>query len=148
MTGLINQGASVALIVTPQFFECQKDYVNKSGWAAAQFMGRIEKFVALPDTLPIRDLEKVARAWLPTGDSRSIEALADYANLSQKFLAAIEHTTKQAIYLANQAGRDKPEWPDIQRAIKTGVMPSDQALAAALKRAAGPQKVAANYPRQ
>jgi hypothetical protein len=148
MTGLINQGASVALIVTPQFFESQRDYVNKSGWAAAQFMGRIEKFVALPDTLPIRDLEKVARAWLPTGDSRSIEALADYANLSQKFLAAIEHTTKQAIYLANQAGRDKPEWPDIQRAIKTGVMPSDQALAAALKRAAGPQKVAANYPRQ
>jgi uncharacterized membrane protein YkoI len=93
-------------------------------------------------------LEKVARAWLPTGDKRSIEALADYANLSQKYLAAIEHTTKQAIYLAKQDGRDKPEWPEIQRAIKTGVMPSDQALAAALKRAAGPQKVAADYPRQ
>jgi hypothetical protein len=149
MTGLINQGASVALIVTPQFFECQKDYVNKSGWAAAQFMGRIEKFVPLPDTLPIGDLEKVARAWLPTGEKRSIEALADYANLSQKYLAAIEHTTKQAIYLAKLDGRDRADWPDIQRAIKTGAMPSDQALAAALKcAAAGPQKAAADNPRK
>jgi hypothetical protein len=143
LTGLINQGASVALLVTPQFFNTQSDYVEKSGWAAAQFMGRIEKYAALPDSLPIADLENVARAWLPHGDRRSIEALADYANLSQKFLAAIEHTVKQAIYQANQDGREKPEWADIQRAIKTGALPSDTALAAAIERAAGRRKAPA-----
>ena len=148
MTGLINQGASVALLVTPQFFNTQADYVDKSGWAAAQFMGRIEKYVALPESLSTADLEKVARAWLPHGDKRSIEALADYANLSQKYLAAIEHTVKQALYLAKQDGRDKPEWRDIQNAIKTGVMPSDAALAAAIESAATRRKAPANGSRQ
>jgi hypothetical protein len=148
MTGLINQGASVALLVTPQFFNTQADYVDKSGWAAAQFMGRIEKYVSLPDSLSIADLESVARAWLPHGDKRSIEALADYANLSQKYLAAIEHTVKQALYLAKQDGREKPEWPDIQRAMKSGVMPSDQALAAAIEQATARRKAPANGSRR
>ena len=88
------------------------------------------------------------RAWLLHGDKRSIEALADYANLSQKYLAAIEHTVKQAIYLAKQDGRDKPEWLDIQSAIKTGVMPSDAALAAAIESAAGRRKTPANGSRR
>lgn len=147
MTGLINQGASVVLLVTPQFFNTQADYVDKSGWAASQFLGRIEKYVALPDSLSIGDLEKVARAWLPHGDKRSIEALADYANLSQKYLAAIEHTVKQALYLAKQDGRDKPEWADIQSAMKSGVMPSDAALAAAIQSASAGRKASANGSR-
>jgi hypothetical protein len=148
MTGLINQGASVALLVTPQFFNTQADYMEKSGWAAAQFLGRIEKYVALPDTLDIADLEKVARAWLPHGNQRSIEVLADVANLSQKYLAAIEHTVKQAIYLARQDGRDRADWHDIQRAVKTGVMPSDAALTVALERAAVRRKAPANGSRR
>jgi hypothetical protein len=135
LTGLVNRGAAVALLVTPQFFNTQSDYVDKSGWAASQFMGRIEKYVALPDVLPIDDFEKVARAWLPHGNRRSIEALADFANLSQRQLAAIEHTVKQAIYLATQEGADKPEWAHIERAIKTGLTPFDAALAATIQRA-------------
>jgi hypothetical protein len=147
LTGLINQGASVALLVTPQFFNTQSDYVDKSGWAAAQFMGQIEKFVLLPDTLPIADLEKVARAWLPNGDKRSIEVLVDFAALSQKYLAAIEHTVKQAIYLARQAGRETPDWTDIKTAVKTGSMPADAALSAAISRAAVRRKLPAINPR-
>jgi hypothetical protein len=147
MTALINQGVSVCVLVTPQFFNAQADYVNKSGWASAQWLGRINRFVSLPDTLPISDLEKVARAWLPHGDKRSIETLADYANLSQKYLAAIEHTVTQAIYFARQDGRDKAGWTDIQRAIKSGVMPSDAALAAAIERAAVRRKASATVPR-
>ena len=107
----------------------------------------IEKYVWLPESLPITDLEKVARAWLPHGDKRSIETLADYASLSQKYLATIEHTVKQALYLTKQDGRERPEWLDIQRAIKTGVMPSDTALAAAIERAAGRRKAPAPSPR-
>lgn len=134
----------MALLVTPQFFNTQSDYVNKSGWAAAQFMGRIEKYVSLPETLPVADLEKVARAWLPNGDKRSIEVLADFAALSQKYLAAIEHTVKQAIYLARQAGRETPDWTDIKTAVKTGSMPADAALSAAIGRAAAPPRAASS----
>ena len=148
MTGLINQGASVALIVTPQFFNTQADYVNRSGWASAQFVGRIEKFVPLLDQLPISDLEMVARAQMPGGNQRSIEALADYANLSQKYLAAIEHTVKQAAFLASRAGRDRPEWLDIQRAMKESAMPSDTALAAAITNAAMRRKLPATDSRR
>lgn len=86
-------------------------------------------------------------ARLPHGDKRSIEALADYANLSQKYLATIEHTVKQALYLAKQDGRDKPEWADIQSAMKSGVMPSDAALAAAIQSASAGRKASANGSR-
>jgi hypothetical protein len=144
---MINSGASIALLVTPNFFANQQDYLDKSRWNQSQFYGRIEKYVSLPETLPVADLEKVARAWLPNGDKRSIEVLADFAALSQKYLAAIEHTVKQAIYLARQDGREKPEWPDIKRAIQTGAMPTDAALSAAIGRAGARRKLTATDPR-
>jgi hypothetical protein len=146
--GMVNCGASVAMLVTPNFFASQQDYLEKSRWHDTQFYGRVEKYVSLPDTLPISDLEAVARAWLPHGDKRSIEALADYANLSQKYLAAIEHTVKQTLYLAKQDGRDKPEWRDIQSAFKTGLMPADAALATAMQSAAAHRKAPANSSRR
>jgi hypothetical protein len=148
LMGMVNNGASVAMLVTPNFFANQQDYLEKSRWQDAQFYGRVERYFTLPDTLPISEMEAVARAWLPHGDKRSIEALADYANLSQKYLAAIEHTVKQALYLAKQDGRDKPEWRDIQHAIKTGLMPSDAALAAAIQSAAARRKAPANSSRR
>jgi hypothetical protein len=145
--GMINAGASIALLVTPNFFSNQRDYLEKSRWQDAQFYGRVERFISLPDTLPISDLEKVARAWLPHGDRRSIEVLADFAALSQKYLAAIEHSVKQAAYLAKLDGRAKPEWIDLQRAIKTGTLPSETALAAAIDRAAVHRKAPASVAR-
>jgi hypothetical protein len=144
----INQGASIALLVTPNFFSSQADYQDKSRWQSAQFYGRVERFVELPDAVSISDLEKVARGWLPYGSQRAIEALADCANLSQKSLALIEHAVKQANYFAKQASRRRAEWPDIERAIKTGVMPSDTALAAAIERAAACRKAPATSPRR
>lgn len=135
MTALINQGVSVALLVTPQFFNTQADYVSRSGWAAAQFVGRIARFVSLPEKLSLDDLEKIARAWLPHGNQRCIAALADTASLSQRHAAAIEHACTLANYFAQQGGRDQADWPDIQRAIKSGVPPTDTALAAVVKNA-------------
>ena len=147
LIGLLNQGASFAVLVTPQFWKTQSDYVLKSGWAASQWVGRISKYVCLPETLPISDFELVARAWLPHGDTRSIQTIADYAFLSAKCLAAVEHTVKQANYLARQDGRDKAAWPDVARAIKTGVMPGDEALTAALGRAGVSRNSPATVPR-
>jgi hypothetical protein len=137
---IINQGAAVALIETPQFFTAQMDYVKKTGWSAAQWDGRIERYIPLPERLSIEDLEAVARAVLPSANQRSIESLADYANLSGKYLAAIEHTVKQARYFAQVDGREEPGWSDIVRAMKDSVMPADSALAAAIETAAARRK--------
>jgi hypothetical protein len=148
LTGLINQGASVAVLVTPNFFETQADYVNKSGWSSAQFMGRIEKYVALPESLSVADFEKVARAWLPHGDKRSIEALADCASLSDDCLAKIKYTVKDAFEKAALDGREKPNWSDIQRAIKEGVRPWETDLAAAIGQVAARRMASANGSRR
>ena len=77
-------------------------------------------------------MEAVARAWMPHGSQRSIEALADYANLSQKYLAAIEHAVKLATHYTTQEGKPNPEWPHIHRAIQEGVLPGETALTAAV----------------
>lgn len=144
----INNGASIALLVTPNFFASQNDYQDKSRWQSQQLYGRVEKFVTLPESVPVADLEAVARVWLPHGDKRSIETLAHYANISQRGLAAIEHTVKDATYRAKQDGRDRAGWPDIATSIKTGLMPGDTALAAALEQATAGRKATANGSRR
>lgn len=135
---MVNSGATIALLVTPNFFASQQDYLEKSRWNDAQFYGRIERYIELPDTMPVAEVEKVARAWLPHGDKRSIEVLADAASLSQKYLAAIEHAVKLATHYAKQAGRERPEWQDIHRALYAGVQPGDKTLVTALKGAGNP----------
>lgn len=148
MTELTNKGVAVAMLATPQFLETQADYAKKTGWAIEQWLGRIERFVPLPETLSMQDLERVAASYLPDGNRRSIEALADYANLSKKYLAAIEHSVKQARYMARQDGREQATWPDIQRALKESVMPGDSALVAAVEAATARRRCRAMSPRR
>jgi len=144
---MINSGVPIALLVTPNFFAGQQDYLEKSRWNDAQFYGRIERFIQLPETMPASELEKVARAWLPKGDRRSIEVLADAASLSQKYLSTIEHTVKLALHFAKQAGRERPEWQDIHRALYSGVQPGDKNLATALKGADAARNITASLAR-
>jgi hypothetical protein len=148
MCSLVNRGLPVALLVTPQFQKAQSNYVARTGWACQQFDGRISRFIQLPDKVEIIDLEAVAQVWLPDGDRRSIQALADFAFLSNKGLAAIEHVTKLAAYNARQDGREKPVWPDIARAIKESPMPDETDLAGVMRQAAGRRKASAMMPRE
>jgi hypothetical protein len=144
---MVNRGVPIACLVTPNFFTSQKTFNERTGYDDRQFWGRVGRFVELPNTMPIADLEKVARAWLPHGDRRTIEVLADAANLSGTYLAAIEHAVKLATHYAKQAGRDLAEWPDIHRAISDGVMPGDTTLAAALRGKAARRNIPASLPR-
>jgi hypothetical protein len=144
---MTNQGASIALLMTQNFFASQADFLEKSRWQSSQFYGRVGKFVKLPDTLPLADLENVARAWLPDGDRRSIEALADLANLSPNFLSVIEHTVRQATHYARQDGRDRAGASDIRRAITTDIMPGAENLAVSIRWAAIRRKAPATEPR-
>lgn len=115
--------------------------------AALQWAQRVGRFVELPNSLSISDLEEVARAWMPYANRRTIEVLADAANLSQKYLAMVEHATKAAELYARQAGRERADWPDVHRAISEGIMPGDTALASALKGADARRKIPASLPR-
>ena len=132
MTALVNCDVPVALIVTPQFFRSQKVCEERIGWASEQFVGRIGDYVKLSEELSLDDLRAVARVHLPEGDAKSIEALALYAGSSQKYLAAIEHAVKKARYLAGKAGREVCQ-ADVRTAIESGLVPTDSALAGALR---------------
>lgn len=132
MTALVNYGVPVTLIATPQFTKAQKTVERKTGWASEQFIGRIQHYEPLPESVDEQDLTAVARALLPEGDAKSIELLVCYAQSSQRYLAGIESAIKRARYLAQKDSRDRAAFRDIAQAIQS-VIPSDIALAEALK---------------
>jgi hypothetical protein len=132
MTQLVNMGVSVAIVTTPQFTKNQQVLEKHSGWSSEQFIGRIERYVALPDKLEDDDLAAVAGYWMPSGDERAIGTLVDYAKSSQKYLQGIASLAKRARYLAKKQGRKEPVYGDVIAALNEGVIPSDNALATAL----------------
>jgi AAA domain-containing protein len=137
---LANRGISVALITTQQFFKAQRRAEQRTGWASDQFQGRLLHTEALPDSLSKSDLQAVAIALLPEGDTKSIELLVTYAQASAKYLAGIEAVVKRARYQAAKEGRSRVSRSDIQQAIKGAVIPSDNALSHALKTSQGTKR--------
>ena len=136
MTALTNQRVPVALIGTEQFMAAQHDFTKKTGWQSSQFIGRVERYIELPERLKLADLEKVARYWFPKADAVTVEAVAHYANVSEKHVAAIEHLAKRAAYLARQAGDEAPGWEYVKIAMLESPMPTDSRVVAMLSRTA------------
>jgi hypothetical protein len=137
MTALVNHGVPVALVTTPQFIRSQQRVEQKSCWTSEQFIGRIGHYKRLPDTLDEKDLAAVARVQLPEGDAKAVALLVAYARSSLKYLAGIDSVVTRARYLAGKAGRGKVTSNDVANAIQEGVIPSDNALSAALADVAG-----------
>jgi len=152
MTALVNHGVPVALVTTPQFIRSQKRVEQKSCWTSEQFTGRIGHYARLPDTLDEQDLAAVARVQLPEGDAKSLALLVAYARSSAKYLAGIDSVVTRARYLAERAGRSKVTRADVAAAIQEGVIPSDNALSAALadvpRAKAGTRRMAHATPAQ
>jgi len=138
MTALVNYSVPVVMVATPQFTAAQVTVERNTFWAAGQFIGRISRFIKLPDELEDADLRAIARAHLPQGDEKSISALVLYAQASKKRLRGIEHGVKAARHVARSAGRDQVTFADIKQAMHENIMPSDSALNAALSNAAAP----------
>lgn len=104
-----------------------------TGWTAQQFDGRLGHYERLPDTLSKPDLAAVARAMLPNADAESIGALVNFAIGSSRYLAGIDAVAKRARYIATKSGRTEANRQDVRQAIKQNIIPSDSALASALK---------------
>lgn len=137
MTALVNHGVPVGLVTTPQFIRSQQQVEKKSCWTSEQFIGRIGHYQRLPDSLSPEDLAAVARVQLPEGEAKAIALLVAYARSSAKYLAGIDSVVTRARYLAGRTGRAKVSCSDVAAAIQEGVIPSDNALSAALADIAG-----------
>jgi len=143
LTQLVNMGVPVAVVTTPQFTKSQEALVRNGGWSSEQFVGRIIHYNRLPDALAEEDLEAVAQHWLPDGDEKTIRLLITYAQSSEKYLQGIDSLVRRARFLAHKAQRAQPTFADVAAALKEGVVPSDNALSAAL---AGAQPGARRKP--
>lgn len=130
---MVNKGAAICLITTPQFMRNQRALEERTRWTSEQFTGRIGHYQKLPGSLSENDLARVARAALPEGCEKSIKALILYAQGSAKYMAGLDAAVRRARYLAGKAGRSEVIFADIKAAIKESVIPSDAALAQALE---------------
>jgi len=145
---LINHGAHICIITTPEFFAWQQRLEQTSCWASGQFTGRISRHEMLPKELSRADLEAVARSVLPEAGDVDISAVAAYASSSARYLAAIDDIAADARYIAESEGRDTVRRADIQRAMREGVIPSDRSLAAAIQATAPKRAKASLMPAQ
>lgn len=134
-TALVNHGVPVILIATPQFFISRAGTVEKSHYNCDQFDGRLSHYERLPDKLGHDDLANVARALLPEGSAATISGLVSYAQSSAKYLAGISAVITRSRFLARRDGRTAVQAGDVRRAMKEGVLPSDEALAKAVDKA-------------
>jgi hypothetical protein len=139
-TQLVNMDVPVAVLTTPQFTKSQEQLVRNGGWSSEQLIGRIGQYTQLPDALDEKDLEAVAKHWLPSGNAKTIRLLITYAQSSEKYLQGIESLVCRARFQSAKAGRSEPRFEDVAAALKGGVVPSDNALAAALAGARPPAR--------
>jgi hypothetical protein len=131
----------VVLVATPQFTASQVRVEQNSGWQSGQFVGRVSRYVLLPEEMEEADLRSIAKTHLPRGDEKSIKSLVLYAMASKKRLRGIEHGVRAARHVARCAGRDQVTFADIKQAIEENVIPSDSALNVALSKATPPAKL-------
>jgi hypothetical protein len=131
---MANAGVPICMVSTPQFITSQKA-VEKTGWNSAQLTGRIGHYDFLPTALEASDLIAVSRAVLPEADDVVLQALANYARASSRYLAAVDSIAMRARYIAMRAGRSVCNTADVRTAMKESVIPSDTMLARTLDHA-------------
>lgn len=92
------------------------------------------------------EIPAIARFYLPDADKNSVEAVTRAALISNGYIATIENVINRARHESRKAGRARVTFPDIQKAMKNYIVPSDKALAqvatAGAPRAARPPRPA------
>jgi hypothetical protein len=131
---MANAGVPICLVSTPQFITAQKA-MEKTGWNSAQLTGRIGHYEFLPSELTLADLTAVGRAVLPEASSDVLAALASYARVSARYLAAVDSIAKRAQFIAQRNGRTQCTAGDVRTAMQESVIPSDTMLVRTLEHA-------------
>ncbi len=130
---MANLGVPIFMISTPQFVVAQKE-MEKTGWNSAQLTGRIGHYEFLPTELTLDDLTAVGRAVLPEASADVLLALASYARVSARYLAAVDSIAKRAQFISSRAGRNQCTAEDVRIAMQESVIPSDTMLVRTLER--------------
>ncbi len=127
-------GVPICLVSTPQFIQSQ-NAIEKAGWNSAQLTGRIGHYELLPADLTLSDLKAVGRSILPEASEEILDALASYARISARYLAAVDSIAKRAKFIAQRGRRTDRTAEDVRAAMKDSIIPSDTSLARNLEAA-------------
>jgi hypothetical protein len=111
-------GTPIALIAHVDFTKWQEHYVKRTLWTDEQFERRLNRRLRLPTEHSRDDMLKIARTHLPQSDARMWKLLAAYAlGTEKKQASAIFEAVESARYRAEQAGRDRVSFADIEAAL-------------------------------
>jgi hypothetical protein len=115
---ILDAGTPIALIAHSDFSKWREHYVARTLWADEQFERRLNRRISLPTEHSREDMLEIARAHLPTGDSRSLKLLASYAlGTEKKQASGIVEALESARYRAELDGRDQVTFSDIEAAL-------------------------------
>lgn len=115
---LFDSGTPIALIAHTDFSKWQQHFVTRTLWSDEQFERRLNRRVILPAVHPKEDMLKIAKAHMPYGEPRSWKLLAAYAlGTEKKQASAIVEALASATYHAQQDGRDRADFGDIEWAL-------------------------------
>jgi hypothetical protein len=133
---IVNAKVPVLLISTPQFLTGQR-VAERTGWNSAQLTGRISNHIVLPSKLSNADLMEICRFMLSEIGDEILNVLANYALISDRYLAAIESVAMRARHIAERNNRTKCNAKDVHRALKENIIPSDNLLNRELEKSRG-----------
>ncbi len=115
---ILDAGTPIALIAHSDFSKWREHYVKRTLWPDEQFERRLNRRISLPTEHSREDTLKIARAHLPTGDSRSLKLLTSYAlGTEKKQASGIVEALESARYRAEQDGRDAVTFAEIEAAL-------------------------------
>jgi hypothetical protein len=133
-TALCNHDVPVALVTTPQFINCVKRAELQVSWNWRQFRRRVKRWVKLPEWNTDADLEAAARKIMPGISDAGTKLAIGYAKMSlhgspSRDISGLGDVATEARLIAEEAGRAKITFEDVERAINDYLMPSDAAFA-------------------
>ncbi len=122
---MFDAGTPIALVALPKFSEWQHLYAKRTLWEEEQLERRLNRKVVLADAHSKDDLMKIARAKHPSGRQSSWALLVGYAQAATKKQAsAITEALESAIDIAQQDGRDRSTYEDIEAAVHLEFKPA------------------------
>lgn len=120
--------APVVMLVTPQFATRMDIVESCTDWRSGQLKRRVRSYEILPEKLTVRDLEAIAESRFPLASAGIIDEVVGYAGSTRYPLDAIHNIAEDAYRIAAEAGRGRPAFADVDRAINECARPTYAAL--------------------
>lgn len=128
-TRIMDKGVPCVFVNTPQAYRHALDkFVQKTGFTFEQFVGRVDRKIALPAELGVEDLQSVVKIHFPNLELAHMKFIVGAAMASESYLKTVENVARLASWFAKKSGRSRVELDDVDRALAE-VMPQDSTAA-------------------